>query len=192
MNFMKRTLLLLAFLLPFCAGAQWFDISAMGGLAPYKISAGIKNSVAATYYGSISFVKLKKFDLGVQVSGMNTVTVCSTFMAGIFADYVIPIGDEEKHIITLGVHYNNIYYGDIPKGGKYFKDGSRDTTGLKMTNTDAYGIRLGYKRRLGEHFYADLLISPTYSISPIHFGSVKTLNCALLSVPVTVGISFRL
>jgi hypothetical protein len=189
---MKRTLLFLTLLLPFCSNAQWFDISAMGGIAPYKISAGIKNSVAATYYGSLSFVKLKKFDLGVQVSGMNTITVCSTLMAGIFADYVINIGDEEKHIITLGVHYNNIYYGDIPKGGQYFKDGSRDTTGLKMTYTDAYGIRLGYKHKLNRHFYADLLISPTYSISPIHFGSVKTLNCALFTIPVTVGISLRL
>ncbi len=65
MNSMKRALLFLTLLFPFCSNAQWFDISVMGGIAPYKISAGIKNSVAATYYGSLSFVRLRQFDLGV-------------------------------------------------------------------------------------------------------------------------------
>ncbi len=187
---MKKAAIVVLLFLSLCTRAQWVDLSAMYGIAPYRISAGIKNNVSGIYNVSLSFVKLKVIALGVQFSGMSTITLCSVMSPGIFAEYVIQAG--EKNIITLGVHDNLMLYGDIPAGGHYFDDQNADTSTIKLDNTNSYGVRAGYKRALTDYIWASILVSPTYSTSPIHIGSNTVKNCALFSVPVMLGISVRL
>lgn len=185
---MKKIFVLLSLLLPVCSQAQWLDVSADAGYGPYRISAGIKNSNSFCYNVSASFVKLKFIDFGVQFTGISTVTLCSVSSPGVFADVIV---HDDKNILTFGAQANYAFYGDVPLGGAYKKDGSVDTVKIKVENTYSYGLRLGFKRKITKHLYANLLISPVYSISPVHFGTVFTNNCAVFYVPLMLGASVR-
>ncbi len=186
---MKKLLALLLFF-SFSTYAQWVDVSALYGYAPYKISAGIKNGGSGTYNIGVSIVKLKFLDAGIQYSGINTVTICKATSPGVFADLVWQ-DDDKKDIVSAGGQINYTSFGNIKISGAYFKDGSRDTVSTKVDNALSYGLRLGYKRQVKKHLYVYALICPAYTSSTIHYASVSTNNCAVLYVPFMIGISAR-
>ena len=187
---MKKLLVLLLLFVSFSTYAQWVDVSALYGYAPYKISAGIKNGGSGTYNISASIVKLKFLDAGIQYNGINTVTLCRATSPGVFADLVWQ-DDDKKDIVSTGGQINYTRFGNIKIPGAYFKYGSDDTVSTKVDNALSYGLRLGYKREVKKHLYVYALISPTYTSSTIHYANISTNNCAVLYVPFMIGISAR-
>jgi|GEM_PF-6180966 len=188
---MKKIFVLLLLLFPICSFAQFVDISAVYGVAPYKISAGLKNGTTMGYNVSAAIVKLKFIDFGVQYSNMSKVTLSNVSSIGAFADIVVLQDDDKKNIAFIGVHVNYMEYGNIPTGGAYFKDGSIDSLATTVDKSMSYGLRAGYKRELTKHVYAYGLLTPTYSLSTIRYANVATNTCAVLYIPVMLGVAFR-
>jgi hypothetical protein len=189
---MKKILTLLLVSLSMSVYAQWVELSAVGGAAPYKISAGIKNATCGVFNFSAAFVKVKMVDVGVQFTYTTKVTICNIMSPGLFADLVMRNGESDKNLFIAGVQGNYVNFGKITTPGAFFKDGSIDSVSTKIDNAISFGVRLGYKRQITDHIYGSLLISPTYSFpSVIPYADVSTNDCAVFFVPVMVGISAR-
>ncbi len=187
---MKKIFTFVLLALPVFSYAQWIDVSALYGAGPYKISAGIKNGSSGSFNVSASIVKLSFLDAGIQYSSINTVTLCKATSPGVFADLVFR-DEAHKNIFLAGGQINYTTFGNIKTGGYYLKDGTRDTVSTTLDKAISYGVRLGYKRQIIEHLYVYALISPTYSVSTIHYTGVGTNNCALLYLPFMIGVSAR-
>ncbi len=191
-NAMKKVLVVILLSLSYCSHAQWFEASATGGAAYYKISAGIKNSVCGVFNIGAALVKAKGLDFGVQFTGTTKLTIATTISPGIFADIVLTKGDDTKNILTVGGHGNYVNYGNVKIPGAYYTNNDIDTVATKIDHSLSYGIRLGYKRQLAEHIYLYVLANVTYTeVSTIHYGATHTNNCAVLTLPVMVGIAAR-
>ena len=188
---MKKILVLLILSFPFSSFGQVIDFSALFGAGPYKISAGLKNGVTTGYNVSGAFVGLKFIDFGLQYSVASSFTLSHVASVGVFADLVVLQDDEKKNIVFIGVHGNHMQYGNIPVGGRYFKDNTIDSLPTTVDNANSFGLRGGYKRELTKHVYAYGLVSPEYSLSTIRYSTVATNTCAVLYIPVLLGISVR-
>lgn len=172
--------------------SQNIDVSLHGGAAPFSISAGVKNGIAGIGNASIAYTGAKSFDFGVHLSVLSKVTLATIISPGLHADAVIHLKDEDKHLLTAGIHVDYALYGNITKGGEYQTIGGVDTITNKIDNAPAYGIRLGYKTKITKRLYASILIAPTYCISTVHYTTAPSGKIHLLYVPFLLGISARL
>ncbi|MCW3123244.1 MAG: hypothetical protein JWQ38_2736 [Flavipsychrobacter sp.] len=188
---MKKIIVLLLLLLPVFSFAQWLDISAVGGIAPYKISAGIKNSMTGAFNVSAAVTKFKFVEFGVQYTYISKITVGNITSPGAFVDLIVLQDDEKKNVISLGADLNFVKFGPIKTPAAIFKDGSTDTLATTIDKSSSYGIRMGYKRRLADHIYVYGLLSPMYTLSTIRYGNVYTNTCAVLYIPAMIGLSVR-
>lgn len=186
---MKKILIVLLVSLSAVSFAQSLEFSALAGAAPYKISAGIKNSTSGAFYVSAAFSKMGNIDVGVQIQGVTSVTMCSVITPGAFMDMLIKKGDNTKHIFLLGAHAGYALYGSVKTPGAFYKDNTIDSVNTKVDNAVAYGLRAGYKFKVSDHLFIFALASPTYCMTKIKYENVGSINVALLYVPVMVGVS---
>lgn len=189
---MKKILALFVISLPFIAGAQLVDISAHGGVALYKMSAGIKNGYTSIFNVEAAYTKLQSVEFGLQLQKVGKVTICDIIAPGVFVDALIHHKEEDKQLFIAGVQVNYNMYGNIKRGGEYGTNGGIDTVTTKAGNGVSYGLRVGYKKRIADHFYGSILVSPTYTTSPIYYTNMPSGKFNLLLVPVMLGITVKL
>lgn len=189
---MRKVFTLFALLCAICCRAQVVEVSAVGGAAQYRMSAGIKNGFCGAYNVGVAFVKLKMIDFGVQFTGTTKMTMSSLMSPGVFADIVMTNKDDTKNIFVAGVQGNLTTFGSVKTPGDFYKNGGTDSVSTKIDNSYSFGVRLGYKRQIAGPLYGFILASAVYSFpSVIHYAGLADVNAAVFYVPVMIGVAAR-